>query len=176
MYTAIGPWNLGLNWLVSGSAKGKRSNLMQYMFESIQSGSEMFTYVEVYDDIWQVFPIQNFLAQVTGWHKKSSYVESYDYVEVYDGTWSIIVFSCVDCDRLFLYNISDSVYRTAWIFFICLIIRVSAKGPPKKLNSATFGTKISWPKMMLVFFLRIKIYALRPAILICSSKNIIWIS
>ena len=62
------------------------------------------------------------------------------------------MFSCVDCDRLFLYNISGAVYRTAWIFFLCLIIRVSAKGPPKKLNSATFGTKISWPKMMLVFF------------------------
>ena len=48
---------------------------------------------------------------------------------------------------------------------------ISAKGPPKRLNSATFGMKIYWPKMMFECCLMIQIDALRPPILIYASKN-----
>ena len=48
---------------------------------------------------------------------------------------------------------------------------IAAKGPPKSLNSATFGMKISWPKMMFGCFSRIKIDALRPPIFIYASKT-----
>ena len=48
---------------------------------------------------------------------------------------------------------------------------ITAKGPPKILNSAAFGMKISWPEMMLECCLRIQIGALGPPLLLYSSKT-----
>ena len=49
--------------------------------------------------------------------------------------------------------------------------KIPAKGPPKILNSATFGITIYWPKMMFECIPRIQIDVLRPPILIYASKN-----
>ena len=43
------------------------------------------------------------------------YVESYENEEVYAGLWIMLVYSCVDCDSLFLYDISSLSYRLDWI-------------------------------------------------------------
>ena len=43
----------------------------------------------------------------------SLYVELYEYVEVYYRVRIILLCSCVDCDRLFLYNTYGAVYRLA---------------------------------------------------------------
>ena len=45
----------------------------------------------------------------------SSYVESYDYWEVFDCMWSVLVFSCVGCDRFVSCGIYGAVYRMEWI-------------------------------------------------------------
>ena len=48
----------------------------------------------------------------------SLFVQLYDYIEVYDvynDVWSMLVCSCIDCDNLFLYNISSAVERLDWI-------------------------------------------------------------
>ena len=47
----------------------------------------------------------------------------------------------------------------------------SAKGSPKRLNSATIGIKISWPKMIFECCPRIQIYASRPPLLIYALKT-----
>ena len=49
--------------------------------------------------------------------------------------------------------------------------RLLAKVHTKRLNSATFGIEISWPKMMFEFCPRIKIDALRPPLLIHALKT-----
>ena len=52
-------------------------------------------------------------------------------------------------------------------------IKVSAKGHPKSLNSATFGIKISWSKIFLNVVEEKMAYALRPPLLIYAPKTII---
>ena len=54
---------------------------------------------------------------------------------------------------------------------ILSFLNLSAEGPPKRLNSATIGIKIYWPKMMFECCPRIQIDALRPPLLIYALKT-----
>ena len=73
----------------------------------------MLTYVEVYDDVWNMhgcsciycdrFVLYNIFS--SRWQfsaKKYSYVESYEHLEVYDGVIIVLLCSCAGCDKLFL--------------------------------------------------------------------------
>ena len=55
-------------------------------------------------------------------------------------------------------------------------IYITAKVPPKQLNSATVEIEIYWPNMIFEFCPRMQIDALRPPLLTYSSKAGIEIS
>ena len=99
---------------------------MEYILESTQSGAEILSDVEVYDDAWcvcvcvVVYIVTDLYCRILSgagdiWQMFSSYIELYGYAEVYYRVWSILVCNCVGCDKFFCKIFSSIVYRPAWI-------------------------------------------------------------